>query len=153
MSSKEKAMFKLNIGGGSLKGPGMGKTRQIQIPPDKFRLAGLKIGEEFNGALIGFPGYKFKITGGTDGSGIPMRRDVHGPVKKRIFLSRGPCYVPKRVGEKRWKVVRGNIVTDNMVQVNCVVMAYGETKLFEETPAEEKEGKAGKKGKAKKEEE
>ncbi len=153
MSSKDKATFKLNIGGGALEGPGKGKTRQIQLPPDKFRLAGMKIGEEFNGALVGFPGYKFKITGGTDGAGIPMRKDVHGPVKKRVFLSRGPGYYPKRDGEKRWKVIRGNVVTDNMIQVNCVVTAYGETKLFEEAPAEEKGGKAGKKGKADKKEE
>ncbi len=153
MSSKDKATFKLNIGGGALKGPGKGKTRQIQLPPDKFRLAGMKIGEEFNGALVGFPGYKFKITGGSDIAGIPMRGDVHGPVKKRIFISRGPGYYPKRDGEKRWKVIRGNVVTDNMVQVNCIVTAYGETKLFEEAPAAEKEEKGEKKGKADKKKE
>ena len=132
MSSKEKATFKLNISGGSLEGPGKGKTRQIQLPPDKFRLVGMKIGEEFNGALVGFPGYKFKITGGTDNAGIPMRKDVHGPVKKRIFVSQGVGYHPKRRGEKRWKVIRGNVITDNMIQVNCVVTAYGDAKLFEE---------------------
>ncbi len=153
MSSKEKATFKLNIAGGALEGPGKGKTRQIQLPPDKFRLAGMKIGEEFNGALVGFPGYKFKITGGSDIAGIPMRGDVHGPVKKRIFISRGPGYYPKRDGEKRWKVIRGNVVTDNMIQVNCMLTAYGETKLFEETPVPEKEAKGGKKEKAEKKKE
>jgi small subunit ribosomal protein S6e len=133
MSSKEKAGFKLNISGGK-EGVGKGKTRQIQLTPDKFKLAGLKIGEEFNGALVGFPGYTFKITGGSDDAGIPMRKDVHGQVKKRIYTGHPPCFYPKRPGERRWKVVRGNIVTDNMTQVNCVVTQYGEAKLFEEQP-------------------
>lgn len=133
MSSKEKTGFKLNISGGK-EGVGKGKTRQIQLTPDKFPLAGLKIGEEFKGALVGFPGYTFKITGGSDDAGIPMRKDVHGSVKKRILIGHPPCYHPKRPGERRQKVVRGNVVSDNMTQVNVIVTQYGETKLFEETP-------------------
>ena len=132
-SKAEKAGFKLNISGGK-EGMGKGKTRQIQLTPDKFKLAGLKIGEEFNGALIGFPGYTFKITGGSDDAGIPMRKDVHGAVKKRIYTGHPPCYHPLRNGERRWKVVRGNVVSDNMTQVNCVVTQYGEAKLFEAAP-------------------
>lgn len=129
MSKEEKAGFKINISGGA-EGPGKGLTKAIILEPGKFPLAGKKIGETFNGALIGLPGYELKITGGSDSSGIPMRFDVHGPVKKRILLGNKPGYRPKEVGIKRRKIIRGNEVTDDMVQVNCVIVKYGKEKFF-----------------------
>jgi len=107
-----------------------GQTKVIQLDPSKFPLTGKKIGETFNGGIIGLPGYELKITGGSDRGGIPMRKDVHGPVKKRILLSKGPCYKPKRKGVKRRKIVLGNEITDGISQVNCVVIKYGKEKLF-----------------------
>ncbi|MHA1721390.1 MAG: S6e family ribosomal protein [Promethearchaeota archaeon] len=107
-----------------------GQTKVIQLDPSKFPLTGKKIGETFNGGIIGLPGYELKITGGSDRGGIPMRKDVHGPVKKRILLSKGPCYKPKRKGIKRRKIVLGNEITDGISQVNCVVIKYGKEKLF-----------------------
>jgi len=96
-----------------------------------------RIGEEIDGGLIGLPGYSFKITGGSDTSGIPMRFDVHGPVKRKILLSKGPCYTPKKKGMKKRKVVRGNEITDDMKQINMLVLKYGRTKLFEKSKDEE----------------
>ncbi len=108
-----------------------GQTKVIQIDPSKFTpLVGKKIREAFNGGLIGLPGYELMITGGSDRGGIPMRMDVHGPVKKRILLSKGPCYKPKRKGSKRRKIVLGNEVTDGISQLNCVVTKFGKEKLF-----------------------
>jgi small subunit ribosomal protein S6e len=155
MSKEEKAGFKINISGGS-EGLGKGLTKAIILEPGKFPLAGKKIGESFNGALIGLPGYELKITGGSDSSGIPMRFDVHGPVKKRILLSNTPGYHPKDDGIKRRKIIRGNEVTDDMVQVNCVIVKYGKEKFFgaaaeaEQKPASEKAEKAEKPEKAEK---
>jgi len=40
--------------------------------PDAERLVGKKIGEKFNGAVIGATGYELEITGGSDKSGFPM---------------------------------------------------------------------------------
>ncbi|MHA1755323.1 MAG: S6e family ribosomal protein, partial [Promethearchaeota archaeon] len=98
----------------------------------KFRFfEGKKIGDIINGGLIGFSNYEFKITGGSDSSGFPMRKDVHGPVKKKILVSkRSVGYRPKRKGEKRRKTVRGNEITSDMVQINLVVVKYGEAELF-----------------------
>ncbi|MHA1561590.1 MAG: S6e family ribosomal protein [Promethearchaeota archaeon] len=110
-----------------------GQTKVIQLEPAKFPLAGKKIGETFNGGIIGLPGYELKITGGSDRGGIPMRMDVHGPVKRRILLSKGPCYKPKRKGIKRRKIVLGNEVTDGISQLNCVVTKFGKEKLFTAT--------------------
>jgi len=129
--SSEKRVYKLNISGGNT-GPGKGLSKLIEIDEKKSRLfEGKKIGESINGGLIGFPNYEFVITGGSDSSGFPMRKDVHGPVKKRILVSkRGIGYKPTRKGEKRRKMVRGNEITFDMTLINLKVIKYGETELF-----------------------
>ena len=126
----EKIVYKLNISGGS-EGPGKGQSKLIEIDEKKFRFEGMKIGDIIKGGLIGFPNYEFKITGGSDSSGFPMRKDVHGPVKKKILVSkRGTGYKPQRKGEKRRKTVRGNEVTTDMTLINLRVDKYGEAELF-----------------------
>ncbi|MHA1804870.1 MAG: S6e family ribosomal protein [Promethearchaeota archaeon] len=129
MSSRN-VVYKLNISGGN-SGPGKGLSKTIQIDEKKFRFAGMKIGDVIKGELIGFPNYEFEITGGSDSSGFPMRKDVHGPVKKKILVSkRGIGYRPKRKGQKKRKTVRGNEITTDMTQINLKVIKYGEAELF-----------------------
>jgi len=120
-----------DISGGNT-GPGKGLSKLIEIDEKKSRLfEAKKIGESINGGLIGFPNYEFEITGGSDASGFPMRKDVHGPVKKRILVSKkGIGYKPTRKGEKRRKMVRGNEITYDMTLINLKVLKYGETELF-----------------------
>ena len=129
--SSEKFVYKLNISGGK-EGLGAGLSKLIEIDEKKFRpFENKKIGETIKGGLIGFPNYEFQITGGSDSSGFPMRRDVHGPVKKKILVSkRGVGYHPKRTGQKRRKTVRGNEITSNMTLINLKVVKYGEAELF-----------------------
>ena len=128
--SSEKIVYKLNISGGN-EGPGKGLSKVIEIDEKKFRFEGMKIGEIIKGGVIGFPNYEFQITGGSDSSGFPMRKGVHGPVKKKILVSkRGIGYKPKRKGEKRRRTVRGNEVTHDMTLINLKVVKYGEAKLF-----------------------
>jgi small subunit ribosomal protein S6e len=128
--SSEKIVYKLNISGGN-KGSGKGMSKLIEIDEKKFRFEGMKVGEIIKGGLIGFPNYEFEITGGSDSSGFPMRKDVHGPVKKKILVSkRGIGYKPRRQGEKRRKTVRGNEVTFDMTLINLKVVKYGEAELF-----------------------
>ena len=127
----EKRVYKLNISGGNIKGPGIGLSKQIEIDEKKFRFEGMKIGDVIKGELIGFPNYEFEITGGSDSSGVPMRKDVHGPVKKKLLLSkRGIGYKPTRKGQKRRRTVRGNEVTYDMTLINLKVIKYGEAELF-----------------------
>lgn len=128
--SSEKRVYKLNISGGS-KGPGKGLSKLIQIDEKKFRFETMKIGDIFTGGLIGFPNYEFQITGGSDNSGFPMRKDVHGPVKKKILVSkRGAGFKPRRKGIKRRKTVRGNEISYDMTLINLKVIKYGEAELF-----------------------
>ena len=118
----EKATYKLNISGGS-EGPGKGLSKLIEIDETKFRFEGQKIGSTIKGGLIGFPNYEFKITGGSDSSGFPMRKDVQGPVKKKILVKkRGIGYKPKRKGQKRRKTVRGNEITWDMTLINFIMV-------------------------------
>jgi len=133
--SSEKRVYKLNISGGN-EGPGKGLSKLIQIEEKKFHFEGMKIGDIIKGGLIGFPNYEFVITGGSDASGFPMRKDVHGPVKKRILVSkRGIGYRPKRKGQKRRKMVRGNEISYDMTLLNLKVVKYGEAELFKKTEA------------------
>jgi small subunit ribosomal protein S6e len=128
--SSEKRIYKLNISGGN-SGPGKGLSKLIEIDEKKFRFEGMKIGDTIKGGIIGFPNYEFKITGGSDSSGFPMRKDVHGPVKKKILVSkRAIGYKPKRKGQKRRKTVRGNEITYDMTLINLQVIKYGEVELF-----------------------
>ncbi|MBD3253593.1 MAG: 30S ribosomal protein S6e [Candidatus Lokiarchaeota archaeon] len=126
----EKRVYKLNISGGN-QGPGKGLTKQIEIDENKFRFDGMKIGDTIKGGVIGFPNYEFVITGGSDSSGFPMRKDVHGPVKKKILVSkRSIGYKPRRKGQKRRRTVRGNEINYDITQLNLKVTKYGEVELF-----------------------
>ena len=61
----------------------MSELKDKQAQP----LVGLKIGDVFDGTVLGLGG-KIRITGGSDKSGVPMRQDVHGGVKKYVLLDR-----------------------------------------------------------------
>lgn len=102
------------------------KDKSYQIETDTDKLIGLKIGDEFDGSIIGLPGYKLKITGGSDKDGFPMRKDIEGSRRVKVLLSSGPGFKPRRKGERRRKSVRGNTISEDIVQVNTVVVKEGE---------------------------
>lgn len=134
--SSDKIVYKLNISGGK-EGAGKGQSKLIEIDEKKFRFEGMKIGDSIKGGLIGFPNYEFVITGGSDRSGFPMRKDVHGPVKKKILVSkRGIGYKPIRKGAKKRKTVRGNEISYDMTLINLLVTKYGEAELFQKKEEE-----------------
>ena len=83
---------------------------------------GRKIGESIDGAIVDLPAHKLKITGGSDRDGVPMRPNVHGGVRRNVILSGGVGFNPQRKGERRRKTVRGNIITDEIVQINTKII-------------------------------
>ena len=85
-------------------------------------LLGSKIGEIIDSSVIGIAGGKMKITGGSDKSGTPMRPDVHGGVKKYVLLSRGVGMRNASEGNRIRKLMRGNMVTEEIYQLNCVLV-------------------------------
>jgi small subunit ribosomal protein S6e len=118
------------------------KSYQLEIEQSKaLALIGKKIGEEFNGDLIGLPGYTLKITGGTDKDGFPMPPAVDGAVRKKVLLSGPPGFHPRKKGERRRKTVRGNTISEDIAQVNMKVIKKGEKPLEELIPTKPKEEK------------
>lgn len=82
-------------------------------------LLGSRIGSVLDASVIGVTGGKLKITGGSDKSGTPMRSDVHGGVKKYVLLSTG---VGNRGEARVRKLVRGSMVTEEIYQLNCLLV-------------------------------
>ncbi|MHA1230559.1 MAG: 30S ribosomal protein S6e [Candidatus Helarchaeota archaeon] len=122
--------FKVNV---VISDPKIGRSIQIQIDDTKFKsLLGHKIGDEIPGNLLGYDSkYIFKITGGSDKDGFPMRKDIPGPVRKRILIKKGVGYRPKRKGLRRRKTVRGNTINEDIVQINMVITKYGTKPIIE----------------------
>ena len=82
-------------------------------------LLGTKVGSIIDSSIVGVAGGKLKITGGSDRSGTPMRADVHGGVKKYVLLSTG---VGNRSQARIRKLVRGNMVTEEIYQLNSMLI-------------------------------
>lgn len=132
------AEFKLIIGE-----PKSGKCKQIVLTADQSKgMIGKKIGDSFKGEVVDITGYEFKITGGSDASGFPMRRDVNGPARKKILAVRGVGVRPGRRGQRQRKTVAGNTIFEKTSQINVVIVKSGKTDLFAEPKTEEAEAPA-----------
>ena len=83
---------------------------------------GRKIGETVDGAVVDLPAHKLQIMGGSDKDGVPMRSNVHGGVRRNVVLSGGTGFNPQNKGQRRRKTVRGNVVTDEIVQINTKII-------------------------------
>jgi small subunit ribosomal protein S6e len=100
-------------------------------------LVGVRIGSVIDSSVIGISGGKVKVTGGSDKSGTPMRSDVHGGVKKYVLMSEGVGAKNLEGGRIR-KLVRGNMVTEEIYQLNLrLVEGKLPEKPKEEAPAAE----------------
>lgn len=121
-----------------LSNPEDGTAKTIQLDSKLFTLfIGKKVGDELDGSIIGYQGYKIKITGGTDRDGFPMRPDVSGARRVKILLSRGIGFNPlekppskrkkrrqrrRKEGLRRRKTVRGNVISDAITQINAILV-------------------------------
>jgi small subunit ribosomal protein S6e len=121
--------------------PETGTSKAVELEEARATpLIGRRIGETIDGSIVDMPGHKAQIMGGSDKDGFPMRPSVHGGVRRRIVLSGGVGFNPRNEGMRRRKTIRGNVVTDEIVQLNMKIV---------EKPKQPKEGK---KTKEKKEE-
>ncbi len=102
-------------------------------------LVGRKLGEVIDGAAVKLSGYKLKITGGSDKDGFPMRPNIHGGVRVGAILSEGVGFHSSEHGERKRKTLRGNVITDAIVQINMKVIEKPKGKKAEkpkEAPVE-----------------
>jgi len=103
--------------------PETGKSNSIELEDARaVPLIGRKIGDVLDGAVVGLPGHKVLITGGTDNSGFPMRPDIHGGIKTRVLLGKGIGYRAKGKGDRRRRTVRGNTITEDIAQINVKII-------------------------------
>lgn len=102
---------------------------------------GKKIGDKVTGELIDLAGYEFEICGGSDNAGFPMRKDVEGQIRKKIFITGGVGMKnQKRNGLKLRKMVAGNTVYEKTSQINLKVTKWGKEPI--EAPKAEEEAKS-----------
>jgi len=107
-------------------------SHQLEVEAaESKKLIGLKIGDKFDAFMVGLKGYTLKITGGSDKNGFPMKKDVEGPRRIKSLLSGGIGFNPKRDGQRRRKTVRGNTLSDDIVQINAIVDQKGEKNIDE----------------------
>jgi len=88
-------------------------------------LVGKSVGEEIDGIFLDLPGYRLKITGGADGSGVPMRGDIDGNQRRRLLVRESVGFIPKKDGQRRRKLIRGRDISANISQINLKVIEYG----------------------------
>ncbi|MFA6088297.1 MAG: S6e family ribosomal protein [Candidatus Woesearchaeota archaeon] len=129
-------MAKFHVSVGDAK-KGSGRTYKFLLENDDTRvLMGKKIGDKVQ--LAQTKDNILEVTGGSDASGFPMRKDLDGVQKKKIFLASGIGYNPKRKGCKDRKTVAGNTIFEGTAQVNLKVSKEGKEKLEVLFPKEEK---------------
>ena len=91
-----------------------------------------RISQEVSGEDLGdeFAGYVFRISGGNDKQGFPMKQGVLTNTRVRLLLREGvSCYRARRVGERKRKSVRGCIVGADLSVLNLVVIKKGDSEI------------------------
>jgi len=118
--------------------PEAGKSSSVEVEGSRAApLIGRRIGEAVDGSTVGLSGCKMLITGGCDKDGFPMRPDVHGGVKAGILLSQSVGFKPREKGERKRKTIRGNTITEDIVQINMkIVEKQKKAKEIEATKTE-----------------
>ena len=112
---------------------------------------GKKIGDVVDGIFVGegestLSGYKLQITGGSDKTGCPMRRDIEGGSRQSVLVTKSVGYKGHKLvqktkgGEKKTfryvheglrqrRNFRGNTVTQDTRQINLKVVESGNRSL------------------------
>ena len=112
--------------------PETGKSQSIELEETQAApLISRKLGEVIDGAAVKLSGYKLKITGGSDKDGFPMRPNIHGGVRVGAILSEGVGFHSSRKGERKRKTLRGNVITDSIVQINMKILEKPKSKKAE----------------------
>lgn len=91
-----------------------------------------KIGDNVEGHHLGeeYKGYVFKIKGGNDKQGFPMKAGVLSNQRVRILMKKGSkCFRPRREGQKKRKAVRGCIVGPDLSVITLTIIEKGDANL------------------------
>lgn len=120
--------------------PETGTSKMVELQEARASpLIGKRIGEVMDGAAVDLPAHKIQIMGGSDKDGFPMRPSVHGGVRRSIVLSGGVGFNPTNEGMRRRKTIRGNVITDEIVQINAKIVEKPKQAKEAKKPKEKKE--------------
>jgi small subunit ribosomal protein S6e len=133
--------MKLNISN-----PEFGVMKMVNIDDDNKILPFFekRMGAEVEADTLGpeFKGYVFKVAGGNDKQGFPMKQGVISANRVRLLLKKGQsCYGPKRTGERKRKSVRGCIVGPDLSVLHLNLVKRGEADIEGLTGNAEEMGK------------
>jgi len=129
-------VFKINIGTKE------GKTYHFELESEE--LIGKKLHDVLEGKdlLPNLEGYELEISGLSDKAGFTSMKDVEGIGLRKVLLVYGKAMKkrPKREGKKKRgknrpkglrlrKTVRGNTISNDIVQINLKILKQGSKKL------------------------
>jgi small subunit ribosomal protein S6e len=125
--------------------PVTGKSQFVEVEESQaVPLIGRKLGEVIDGAAVKMSGHKLMITGGSDKDGFPMRPNIHGGVRVGAIISEGVGFHPSQKGERKRKTLRGNVITEAIVQVNMKIVEKPKKSKKAEKPKGKKKEEAEK---------
>lgn len=114
-----------------------GKSHQKLVKsPEADILLKKRISDAVSGDQIGFPGYEFLVTGGSDKCGFPMRNGIQ-QARKRVLISGGVGFSglmrdgSKQKGLVKRRTICGEMITKIIHQVNLKVTKVGSQPLAE----------------------
>jgi small subunit ribosomal protein S6e len=114
--------------------PTSGGQKMIEVDDDaKIRpFLEKRMGQEVDGESLGqeYKGYIFKITGGNDAQGFPMKQGIMRSGRIRIlFKKKGSLFNPKRTGYRRRRSVRGCITASDLGVMSLKIMKKGDAEI------------------------
>merc|ERR1712050_591613 len=96
------------------------------------KLVDRRMGNEFEGEILGdeFKGYVFKITGGCDADGFPMKHGILIKGRVRLILEPDSIgFICRKVGAHRRKAVRGCIIGTDIAVLSLIIVRKGDNEL------------------------
>jgi len=114
--------------------PPNGSQKCIEVDDEK-KLRSIydkRMSQEVIGEDLGdqFKGYIFKITGGNDKQGFPMKQGILTNTRVKVLMGKGAtCYRPRRTGERKRKSIRGCIVGSDIAVVHLVTVKKGDEEI------------------------